>query len=268
MDAKIIEEIISRYNSGFGLKRSGEPFKISQYLVKKILKENNIQIRNFAEAARVSDRDVITINHQYFKTENPNMAYILGLLASDGTIRKDSNSIKLTLAEKDSEILYKIKDELSYKGEVKHYQDSKGYENATLTFTSKEIKEDLAKYNIVPSKTFTFSFPKNLKKEYWKDFIRGYFDGDGSISSAGKSAIRAQICSAQKETLETIVNYLEECGIQKPSIQIAQRVKPLYYFQYSSTRTRQFFSVIYYENCLCLKRKYNKFIELIPRNLK
>lgn len=270
MNANTEKEIIRRYSElGYGLIKSGQPFGISSYLVRKLLVKNGIKIRTFAEASKVSDRNIISIDHSYFNKESPNMAYILGLLASDGTIRKKSNSIKLTLAEQDSEILEKIKKELKYAGTIKHYEDSKGYKNATLVFTSKEIKNKLAEYNIVPSKTFTFTFPTNLNKIYWKDFIRGYFDGDGSISSAGKSAIRAQICSAQKETLEVILNYLEEeFNIPKPNIQMQMRVKPLYYFQYSSVPTRKFFESIYYPNCLCLKRKYNKFIELVPRNLK
>lgn len=267
MDANIEKEIIRRYTElGYGLIKSGKPFEVSDYLVKKILIKNGIKIRTFAEASKVSDRDVILINHEYFNSESPNMAYILGLLASDGTIRKDSNSIKLTLSEQDSEILEKIKKELDYHGTIKHYEDSKGYKNASLTFTSKQIKDKLAEYNIVPSKTFTFTFPTKLNKKYWRDFIRGYFDGDGSISSAGESAIRAQICSAQKQTLEVMLNFLEEeFSIQKPNIQMQMRKQPLYYFQYSSCPTRKFFQNIYYENCLCLERKYKKFIELIHK---
>lgn len=270
MNANIEKEIIRRYSElGYGLIKSGQPFGISNYLVRKLLIKSGIKIRTFSEASKVSERNIISINNSYFNNESQNMAYILGLLASDGTIRKDSNSIKLTLAEQDSEILEKIKNELEYSGTIKHYQDSKGYKNATLTFTSKKIKDKLAEYNIIPLKTFSFTFPTKLNKIYWKDFIRGYFDGDGCISSAGESAIRAQICSARKETLEAILNYLEEeFNIPKPNIQMQMRVKPLYYFQYSSIPTRKFFESIYYPNCLCLQRKYNKFIELIPRNLK
>lgn len=270
MDAKIEKEIIRRYSElGYGLIKSGKPFGVSDYLVKKLLIKNGIKIRTFAEASKISDRNVISINHQYFNNENENMAYILGLLASDGTIRKNSNSIKLTLSEQDSEILEKIKKEINYSGTIKYYEDSKGYKNATLVFTSKEIKDKLAEYNIVPSKTFTFVFPTKLNRKYWKDFIRGYFDGDGSISSAGESAIRAQICSAQKQTLETMLNFLEQDFlIPKVNIQMQMRKQPLYYFQYSSYSTRKFFQAIYYENCMCLERKYKKFIELIPRNLK
>ena len=35
------------------------------------------------------------VNDNYFDIENERMAYLLGFLASDGTVRKNSNEIKL-----------------------------------------------------------------------------------------------------------------------------------------------------------------------------
>lgn len=272
-EIEIEKEIIDRYcNKGYGLRKSGEPFRVSDYLVKKLLKRNGIKIRNFSEAAKLSNSNRrFSINENYFKTESANMAYLLGFIASDGTVRKRINEVKITVATRDKEILEKIKKELSFEGNIKDYEDSKGYFNSTLAFTSKEIKNDLEKYGIVPNKTFIFKFPQNLNKEYWIDFIRGYFDGDGCISSAGPNAIRAQVCSVTKNVLEVMTNFLEkEYLIPKPHIQEKQTIgeKKIYYFQYSTCPTREFFKKVYYANCLCLERKLNKFKELVPRNLK
>lgn len=191
------------------------------------------------------------------------MAYVLGFLAADGTVRKDSNEIKLTLAEQDKEILEKFYSVIGGRP-VKVYEDAKGYKNATWSFASKRIKEKLSEYNIVPQKTFSFHFPMKLNKQFWIDFIRGYFDGDGSISSAGTSAIRWQLCSATKEPLEVIISFLEDnYSIQRPSIQTEKRVHQLYVVQYSSTPTRKIYDILYYDNCWKLERKYRKFKQLI-----
>lgn len=139
---------------------------------------------------------------------------------------------------------------------------------SSWVLTSKQIKDRLSYYNIIPQKTFTFTFPKQLKKEYWRDFIRGYFDGDGSISSAGQSAIRFSLGSATKDVLEVIIEFFEENGIPKPTIYIRQGKKPFYYFQYSTVPTRKIYDILYYDNCLCLPRKQEKYKELIVRNLK
>ena len=207
------------------------------------------------------------VNDNYFDIENERMAYLLGFLASDGTVRKNSNEIKLSLSSIDKDILLEFQKEVGGRP-VKDYLTQEGFETSTWAFTSEHIKKKLAEYNIVPQKTFTFSFPKKLDKKYWRDFIRGYFDGDGSISSAGSSAIRFQICSATKEVLETIVDFFEEKGIPRACIMQTQRVHILYYFQYSSVPTRQIYDILYYDNCWCLSRKREKYEQLLTRNLK
>lgn len=263
VDKTTKEKIVQNYLNGMGQISSGKEFNISGYIVKKILQEYKIPIRDFAHAATVSNINrAYNINHDYFKTESSNMAYILGFLASDGTVRKNSNQIKLTLATKDREIIEKIKEELHFDGNINDYISGNGFFNSTIEFTSKEIKEDLKLYNITPQKTFTFNFPQRLNKKYWIDFIRGYFDGDGCISTAG-SAIRFQICSATQNVLENIVNFLyEEYSIPKVKLYIRKGLNNLYYIQYSTNPTKDIFKILYYPNCLCLDRKYKIFQNL------
>lgn len=248
-----------------GIAASGKEFNLGTAATKTILKDNGVKIRTQQESAALSNKNrAKKINHDYFKTESSNMAYILGLLASDGTVRKNINEIKLTLNEEDSEILEQIKKELSFEGKIRHYEDSKGFKNATIAFTSAEIKKDLAKYNIVPQKTFTFTFPINLNKKYWIDFIRGYFDGDGSVGIAGQG-LRWQICSATDNVLKVVVDFLyKEYNIPRVKIQSQQRIKNnLYTIQYSTNATKQIFNILYTPNSLYLKRKYNKFTSIM-----
>jgi len=248
-----------------GLAASGKEFNLGAAATKTILKDNGIKIRTQQESAVLSNKNrAKKINHDYFKTESSNMAYILGLLASDGTVRKNINEVKLTLNENDSEILEKIKIELQFEGKIRHYEDSKGFKNATIAFTSAEIKKDLAKYGVIPQKTFTFVFPTILKKQYWIDFIRGYFDGDGSVGAAGQG-LRWQICSATENVLKTIIDFFyEEYDIPKIKIQSQKRNKnTLYTIQYSTNATKRIFDILYTPNSLYLKRKYDKFISIV-----
>lgn len=266
----IEQKIIINYNNGMGLASAGKQYNVSEYIVKKILNKYNIHIRSLKESVIIpnNNRKKYFCNENYFKTQNSDMAYILGFLAADGTVRKDSNQIKITLAQKDAELLEIIKEKLEYTGEVKYTTTSKGFNIATLEITSSNYKKDLALYNIVPQKTFSFSIPELLNKEYWIDFIRGYWDGDGSISTAGKSAIRSSVCSARKETLEQIVNFLaKEYNIPPVTIQSYNRKNTIYYIQYSNNSTRKLFKAMYYKkNIIYLKRKYDKFCQLCIDN--
>lgn len=40
---------------------------------------------------------------------------------------------------------------------------------------------DLSKHGCVPNKSLILKFPTTLPNELVNDFIRGYFDGDGSV---------------------------------------------------------------------------------------
>lgn len=239
-----------------------------QDVVRRCLQKYGLY-RTASEAIRQSPQNQrkYPINDSYFDVENERMAYLLGFLASDGTVRKNKNEVKLTLSSIDKDILLKFQKEVGGRP-VKDYLTQDGFETSTWVFTSEHIKKKLADYNIVPQKTFNFTFPKNLNKKYWKDFIRGYFDGDGSISTAGRSAIRFQICSATREVLETIIEFFEENEIPRTSIMQTKKVHTLYYFQYSSVPTRQIYNILYYDNCLCLPRKKEKYEQLLTQNLK
>ena len=270
LSQEVIDKIIYDYTiNKYGLIKTGKNNGVGERIVRRVLLENKIHIRSRSEAAIVSNiqRRQFNVDDNYFSTENSNMAYLLGFLASDGTVDKKNNRIKISLSSIDKEFLVKIKEELKYEGDIFNYITSNGFSVSELTFTSQQIKKDLARYNIVPNKTLTFKFPKNLNKKYWIDFIRGYFDGDGSVSTAGNNAIRWQICSATKNVLETIVDFFyEEYHIKKVSIlEQPRKNNTLYYFQYSTNATKEIFSILYKKNSLKLPRKYLKFKELIMK---
>ena len=209
------------------------------------------------------------VNDSFFDIETSDMAYILGILASDGSVSKRENEIKLSFSSVDRDFLVSLREKIGGRP-IKDYTTQKGFEVSSWSFTSQHIKEKLSEYNIIPAKTFTFKFPTKLSKKYWKDFIRGYFDGDGSISTAGSYSIRFQICSATKDVLEKTVDFFEENGVPRTSIleQTKNRKSPLYYIQYSSVPTRMIYNILYYENCLCLSRKKQKFEEILFKKSK
>ena len=261
MTKEIELNVVKDYQSKkYFIKDICKKYQISNYAFNNILKKYNIKKYDYHELLPQNQRK-FPLNEDFFLKQSSNMAYVLGILASDGTVRKNTNEIKLTLSAVDKNFLESLYNLIGGRP-IKEYTDSKGYSNVTWRFSSKIIKNELAKYNIVPNKTHTFKFPKLLEERYWIDFIRGYFDGDGCISTAGKSSIRFQICSKTREILETIIDYFEDkYKINKPSIY--KRKDGLYYFQYSSVATRNIYKFLYTDNCLYLPRKKEKYEKLI-----
>lgn len=54
----------------------------------------------------------------------------------------------------------------------------------SVEFTDEQIFNDLAKYNIIPNKTYEIDHLayEKIPKEYWSAYALGLFDGDGGLS--------------------------------------------------------------------------------------
>lgn len=258
------EQICKTYTKEKNIKSCCQLIHCSQDVVRRCLQKYNLY-RTHQEAVQTNKQNQrkYKVNDDYFDVENERMAYLLGLLASDGCVRKDTNEIKLSFSSVDRDFLCQLQQEVGGRP-IKDYITQDGFAVSSWILTSQHIKNQLAYYNIIPQKTFILQFPQHLNKKYWKDFIRGYFDGDGSVSTAGKSAIRFQICAATPNILQPMIDFFVSCGISRVSILCdKKRQHPLYYFQYSSVATRQIYDILYYDNCLCLPRKQLKYQQLI-----
>lgn len=269
--------VVDNYvNKKFGQLKSGRQFGLSDRTVKNILLKNNVQIRNLHESICVANQtnDRTTQHYEknpnFFKEENSNMAWLLGFLASDGNISKNGNRIRIELSIVDKEILERIKEIVKIENPIKIRENKRGFVFASLDWSCAEHKKDLEKYNIIPQKTYTLLPPTKLNEKFYIDYIRGYFDGDGTINlnltHGGKSkSLRWGICGASKPVLEWIIWVLEEryditsVNIHKDS----SNEKDFYSFAYSTNATRKIYDILYTNNSLFLKRKKEKYEKLL-----
>lgn len=133
----------------------------------------------------------------------PEAAYILGFYIADGCL--NGNKFVITLNEKDKEILEKIRDYMSpitkliYKKETINKQGIVSHPMYSFAFTCKEIVNCLENLGLGKNKTYLSKSIKNVvPRELMWDFIRGYWDGDGCISSS----------NVIKNVKETSYNYI------------------------------------------------------------
>lgn len=236
---------------------------IGRTTIKKWLREMNLPIRSFEEGKAYWAKNKKEKQEDYFQQETANMAWILGFLASDGTVSSKGNSIKIGLSRKDEEILEKIRQEISIENKVSYYTTNKGYDVAELQWTCEQHKKDLQKYGIVPRKTYNLKPPRILSREYYLDFFRGYFDGDGCLTKKQDNYILS-IGSCTKEILEWMINFLyEDFNIPKVNILEDHRNAHIYYyFNYSKKSAKKICDLMYQnDNSLRLERKYLRYKE-------
>lgn len=243
----------------------------NQNLVRNVLKENGLYKNHAQTMAELPQNQIkYPIDEKFFMTQSHNLAYLLGFWASDGYVSYKTNDMALCLQSEDKGILEKMHDEIGGRP-LYEYVSKEGHKNIKWSFCSRIIKEELETYGIIPRKTFILKPPLKLKREYWIDYIRGYFDGDGSINYLQNgTALRWQICSASPEILQWIIDFLyEEYGIKKVTIlkdpggEGRIRLHDLYYFQYSTNATKQIHKILYTPNSWYLQRKKDFFDKCI-----
>ena len=151
---------------------------------------------------------------------------------------------------------------------VKHYITSTNYHNCKLYFFSAEVKEILKTYGLVPNKTYSkdFCFPFLLQRQYWKDYLRGYFDGDGCIKLTGNT-LTFQIDGTNYSILKQFQDYLKadfniDTHIYKdtPEQYPRQTVDKYRIYAYANNALK-IFELIYADpNCIKLQRKFDKYL--------
>ena len=172
--SKYTQYIIDNYNIKTS-KKIAEEIGCSKGYVTKVWRENGLKGKT---------NRVYYSNFSYFNQINsPTKAYILGLICSDGCIytRKNHKGLwQIALQRQDAQVLEDIKQEIKSDNTVKYNGNT-----ATLTIVSQEMYDDLIRIGITPRKTYTTDLSKviqNIPVQYQKDFVHGYFDGDGSIT--------------------------------------------------------------------------------------
>lgn len=256
----IINDYITKKQSIYSLTRK---YHLSQDKIQNILKENGVKLRCYTEAKQEGRK--YPVNDNYFKVQTSNMAYILGLIAADGNVAKKENCIAIQLLEEDEEILLKINNIISSTRPIKRYINNAGSKTSKLTVFSKQWKDDLKLYGIEPNKTFSLKKPSFLQNNFYIDYIKGYFDGDGCVSvSKDNKRITVSFSGASYE----IINWMREVLINQYGLMVSQintyktsQNNTMYRFSIGSKLSVYKIYNLFYNNKdnLFLNRKYQIF---------
>lgn len=181
-----IEDILDKYQNNWSQQKIANFYKVSRPVIKRILstQEQEILIRDRTSKYKYQ-QDIFEV------IDTADKAYWLGFLAADGCNyqREHNASVIVNIHQKDVEHLNKFKQFCNTDAEIKLYTGYEGFSNQTpmckIVLNSKKISNDLMNKGILPNKSLILQ-PPNISEEFYKPFILGYFDGDGSISKASQ----------------------------------------------------------------------------------
>jgi hypothetical protein len=120
------------------------------------------------------------INQRYFHDiATTEQAYLLGLLAADGSVSSTPGRYDICLALKrsDEELIVRFQQAVAPQAVMSYDRHL-----VRVRVGCKQMVVDLAEYNVIPRKSYNFTWPQKLLHELASPFLLGYFDGDGCLS--------------------------------------------------------------------------------------
>lgn len=204
-------------------------------------------------------------------------AYLLGFHTADGCCNPDKGTVRFSLQERDSEIIYLYKDFISPDARIFVPQKRKLFDKKTggvydrkdlfgIDIYSKPICDSLTKHGVGKNKTYLqINIPK-MNDDLIRHFIRGYFDGDGCLTwtvlgqnTSRPNLIRGHVFFTSKT--ETLLKDIQEYFLKNGILcNILHEVKKeVYSLRVSRGQLPKLFKLFYEDSNFYLKRKYEKF---------
>ncbi len=180
-------------------------------------------------------------------------------------IRNQSNvNVELTL--KDEEHVIAFKNAICPTAKVRERTvrlNDKDCIAYRVAISSKKIANDLIKQGCVQAKSLILEWPKYVPDSLIHHFIRGYFDGDGTVGiyklKNGNTSYSFRIMGT-KPFLNSLMNMLYlKLGFSKVKLLARNNCKALTYTKGGKTSFIKFKDFIYHDATIFLKRKKEIF---------
>lgn len=249
--------IISQYNSPeITLLQLSKINKINPGTLKKILIKHNVYNPNKYDEYLISKFHIIDCEEK---------AYWLGFMIADAYVT--NKQLVLQLAQKDLEHIINFKNFINTN--IKIYSkltklNGKEYKSYRCSISSKKFVNSLLKYNIYPNKSLTTSIPKTIPSQYINHYIRGIFDGDGSIHF-NRNKLHFSIISSCKLAKQIQNILVKSCKLNYTKLytRISKTNKKYCYLKYCGNKQiKKIYSFLYQNANIFLKRKKNIFDKL------
>lgn len=236
------------------------------------LKKYGISLKGKGVQRMITRADCIKYNWDAKEVVNEEQAYTLGFFMADGY--NSGMQAGINLKTSDSYILERMKNCFSNEIKTQHY---KNYDSFVIS--SMVICNNLRKLGIVKQKSVVGKRMPKLKPELIRHFIRGYFDGDGTVfvcKSRKNNFLKCNICSSTQGILKQIQDVLSNEDIVS-AINVEKRIGKEYringkrvsiatmdmfrLFIRRKSSIEKFFHYLYDDATIYLERKYRLFAE-------
>lgn len=272
LSKEVQNKIVDLYNKKHGSPYIAKELGISTGKVSYFIKKN-LTSRSHREA-----NSRYSFNENFFESiDTEEKAYWLGFLIADGYITKRENSYKIGVALSSCDIghLEKLNKSLNSNYPIRTYEATKNsYSNnnySRLIYSSKIMFDNLLKYNFVEHKTNILNPPDiNLLNGFTSDFIRGYFDGNGSIAHTNTELNNSYAFKlvSTKNFLDFVNNYIKEkLGFSANKYYKRKDYQEVMSLEFGGNlKTQKILDLLYKNAIIYLDRKYQRYLDLCNLN--
>lgn len=192
------------------------------------------------------------LDDNFFKNvDTEQKAYILGFIASDGSIAK-TGEISIEIKNIDREILEKMRDVVCKDVPVRDDKPEVG-DHSVVRFCSKTMTKDVCKWlKIKTGKKDSKVQMPNLKNKLKWHFLRGFFDGDGTIRKKVKGRSIDCGISTHSDDLRNSIEKLCTMGCCN-----SNKWKQI---SWSGDNAIEFLDKLYSNANIYMERKYNTYL--------
>lgn len=208
-----------------------------------------------------------TVNSNYFDNiDTEHKAYWLGVFYADGNITKEGETKSIRFNSIDNNWLDLFIQDIEFSGLYKE-EVHKKYNKVIycLRINDNKLHDSLNNWGCVPQKTKIIKFPNFLSEELVPHFIRGYFDGDGTVGvykNSSKSNIytlRSGFCTGSEEFIIELVKHLP-CIYNKVK---KCSTADTWSISYSVNDSIRLYNYMYNNATIFLNRKKEKFEQFV-----
>ncbi len=259
------EEIIKMYiEDKFSCEKIAKVYNASLSGIYDALKRWNVNTRDLSRSHRI-----YRVDENYFDViDTEEKAYWLGFIYADGFVTSPHN-FGIALSKNDKLHLEKLLESLKSNYPIHEYISKSNYgqsEYVRLLINNNNIYRQLIKKGVKLNKSLILDFPDNsiLSSKLYRHFIRGYFDGDGSLVLS-KHSINFKICGTKEflSKLIDIFNEVSEYNLKHNLFKRKKDEKNNFYISYGGAlKIFTILSYLYENSVIYLDRKMKKYEQL------
>jgi intein-encoded DNA endonuclease-like protein len=264
-----LRNILALYsNDKYSILKISKLFGVNPSVIKRILRKYNVEIRsNNIYKSKACDETFFDV----INTEEK--AYWLGFIYADGYItqRRGQDVLSIKLSINDRNHLEKFKKALKSKHSIGTYTSTNGYnigkQYCSIAIYNQHIVNALIDKGISYNKTKILKFPtrEQVPKEFISHFIRGFFDGDGSIYHVSQNDTGCISFTGTENMLNAVLSEIKQYVNTNVHV-YKYKNKDVYDLKIGGRNQLNQLYKYFYENAsIFLDRKEHKFKEILMK---